>query len=141
MSEWNPDPELVNQWLVLPEGVPEGILDGNDFDIALRYIEGARADSRFYAEDRSQPAHKRAQCSLLCERREIIYAEQEARLLAGDTELASQLAKRVVEQVEEVRSGARLVVTGQACLLRVRRMQTSPPVRFVSPEILEPILH
>jgi hypothetical protein len=117
MSELAREYASPDMWL-LP---PEGILEGSDFEIAQRFIDGARADIDFYGHDPRTPRHIRVR--YLTGQVVILHQldAQQARLEAGDADLASSLATRIRKQVAELDHGKRLTITGQAYLLAERR--------------------
>lgn len=120
MTEFDPKYASGEEWF-LP---PDGILDGSDFEIAQRYIDGARADARYFAEDQTMSPELRAQHAAANSEMEAFWASQEDRLKSGDGELAGRLAHRMQREVDELNRGERSTVTGQAHLLgeRLRRI-------------------
>jgi len=99
---------------------PEGILDGDDFDIARRYIAGARADLVYFNEIAPFSDELRARHNALRPEIEADLDEQEACLDAGNVPTARMLARRMQRDVEELNRGERTTVTGEAHLMGVR---------------------
>jgi hypothetical protein len=117
MSELAREYAGPDMWL-LP---PEGILEGSDFDIAQRFIEGTRADIDYYGHDQRTPQHIRIRYLTA---KDVTLREldvQQARLEAGDADLAASLATKLRKEIAELDHGNRLTVTGQAHLLAERQ--------------------
>ncbi len=103
---------------------PEGILDGTNFEIAQGWIERERADQAHLAENPlvNNPEHVARAAAARVEMEKLL-EEYGTRLSAGDEQLANLLTRRVEREVEELNSGARSTVTGEAHLLLERLAQ------------------
>jgi len=125
MSDPNSSPVPIgNEEWFLP---PEGILDGTDFDIARRYIDGTRADLIHRTESPDESDEFRAHWSAVRLEAEVLLDDQERRLQAGDEELARLLAHVLEQQVDDLNKGQRTTIAGQAHLLRERASQVGHP--------------
>lgn len=111
---------------------PEEALEGSDFDIAQRFIDGMRSDIHFYAFKAGIPLHIRVRYRTSKDATLQELSLQEAQLHAGDTELATKLAGRYRQEIAELDHGQRLTVTGQAHL-HSEMMRQQSLVRFVPP--------
>ncbi len=105
---------------------PAGILDGNDLDIALGYIERKLTDELHIAEN---PLYGYAEHpSRVIKELETNYAKSRAhllgmksRLMRGDEELAFEIKEVVKQEVIDLYVGDRGCVTGEAHLFFERR--------------------
>ena len=116
MSEIDPEYASGRKWF-LP---PEGILDGDNYAIARRYIERARADLVYFNEIAPMSDELRARHAALRPEIEADLDEKEVRLDAGETEIAAWLAHRMEREVGELNRGERTTITGDAHLMRER---------------------
>jgi hypothetical protein len=110
MNEKDPTHRSDEKWF-LP---PEGVLDGDEFEIAHRFIDGARNDLEFNSGDNMINPELRARHAAIRPAMEAFLDSQEAKLKAGDAQLAWLLMKRVEREVDELNRGERTTVTGQA---------------------------
>ena len=102
---------------------PDGILDGSNFDIAQRFIEGARADIQSFASDETMDPGLKARHDAVRPDMETLLDSQETRLKAGDASLAALLTHRLEIEVDELNRGERSTITGQRHLLAERLRQ------------------
>ena len=122
MSDVDPSYANGEQWFTPPEGV----LDGTDFEIAQRYVEGTRADRDFDLKNPREltPSELTPESQALREKfqkeHDALLDSQEERLKAGDTDLAARLTHSFEREVDELNKGERTTVTGQAHLFAER---------------------
>jgi len=116
MSEIDPQYASGEKWFQ----PPEGILDGDDFDIARRYIARARADLVYYNEIAPFSDEMRERHAALRPEIEADLIQQEARLDAGDERIAAWLASKMEREVGELNRGERSTITGDAHLMQER---------------------
>jgi hypothetical protein len=122
MSDVDPTYANGEQWFTPPGGV----LDGTDFEIAKRYIDGTRADRDFDARNPREltpgeltPESQAARESIQKQMDDLLDSQEE-RLRAGDADLAARLTHSFEREVDELNRGERTTVTGQAHLFEER---------------------
>ena len=98
--------------------VPEGTLDGDPIDIALRFLDNSIADEQ-YRLDNPFPSDNENQLKAV-EQLMSLFQQEKQQILNGDQQFTQQIAHRAMRQVEELNRGERSVIAGQAHLFEER---------------------